>query len=114
MNTQTYPAASGETVTERDARTCRDNGHAGWTKDGVDTGLCARCGDSTLPDELDTVNGRTDVEWDSTANMTREQLNGEDQWSLPSCNWCGRHIRINAAGSCGDCVEEEARRARRR
>src|SRR5688572_25961685 len=41
-----FPAADGtRPVTERDARICRERGHAVHTSDGIPTGFCARCGD---------------------------------------------------------------------
>lgn len=40
-----YPALNGGVVTERHARICRERGHALWTLDGKDTGICPRCGD---------------------------------------------------------------------
>lgn len=44
------PAASGAPVTERDAATCRDQGHATWTVDGRPQGTCPRCGEVTEPE----------------------------------------------------------------
>lgn len=40
-----FPALVHGVVTERHARICREQGHATHTVDGVDTGLCPRCGD---------------------------------------------------------------------
>lgn len=42
-----FPALNNEPVTERHARICREQGHATHTVDGVDTGVCPRCGDVT-------------------------------------------------------------------
>lgn len=49
--TSDYPALTGDPVTERHARTCRESGHATHTVDGVDTGTCPRCGAVTAPAE---------------------------------------------------------------
>jgi hypothetical protein len=46
-NATDYPAAHGRTVTEGHARYCRENGHASFVRDGVDVGMCPRCGDVT-------------------------------------------------------------------
>jgi hypothetical protein len=43
-----YPAASGEVVTEGHARYCRDHGHAAHTVNGVPSPRCPRCGESTV------------------------------------------------------------------
>lgn len=52
--TMTYPALNGEIVTKRHARICREQGHATHTVDGVDTGICPRCGDITVTVEIPT------------------------------------------------------------
>lgn len=44
-----FPALNGEPVTEAHARTCREQGHATHTVDGVDSGTCPRCGETTIP-----------------------------------------------------------------
>lgn len=41
-----FPALTGETVTEGHARYCRENGHATHTTDGVVAIFCPRCGES--------------------------------------------------------------------
>ncbi|MBB5833426.1 hypothetical protein [Kribbella italica] len=41
------PALAGEVVTEFHARICREVGHATHTVDGIDQGVCPRCGDVT-------------------------------------------------------------------
>jgi NADH pyrophosphatase NudC (nudix superfamily) len=43
------PALNGRGVTEAHARICAARGHATHTRDGVDTGVCPRCGDVTTP-----------------------------------------------------------------
>jgi hypothetical protein len=44
-------AAQGEPVTQAHTDKCARDGHARWTRDGRDTGVCARCGDVTREDE---------------------------------------------------------------
>lgn len=44
-----YPAAEGRTVTEGHAQLCRERGHATTIRDGVDQGVCPRCGEVTAP-----------------------------------------------------------------
>lgn len=43
-----FPAANGEVVTEKHAKICADKGHAKHTVDGTDSGVCPRCGESTV------------------------------------------------------------------
>ena len=53
-----FPALTGDVVTERHARICRERGHATHTVDGVDSGICPRCGDvkrAALIDARDTI-----------------------------------------------------------
>jgi hypothetical protein len=45
MNANQFPALNGETVTEAHAAFCAERGHATHTVDGVDTGVCPRCGE---------------------------------------------------------------------
>jgi hypothetical protein len=40
-------AAQGEPVTQAHTDKCARDGHAHWTRDGRDVGVCARCGDVT-------------------------------------------------------------------
>jgi hypothetical protein len=40
-----FAALNGQVVTQRIANICADKGHATHTVDGVDTGICPRCGD---------------------------------------------------------------------
>lgn len=47
LESNAYPALTGEVVTERHARICRERGHATHTVDGVDQGSCPRCGENT-------------------------------------------------------------------
>lgn len=42
-----FPALNGDVVTERHARTCREQGHATHTVDGVRQ-ACPRCGEVTV------------------------------------------------------------------
>lgn len=42
------PAINGEVVTEGHAKYCRDNGHMTYKVDGVDQGMCPRCGEITV------------------------------------------------------------------
>lgn len=46
-----FPAVEGGVVTEAHAKICADKGHATYVKDGMDTGLCARCGEVTTSEE---------------------------------------------------------------
>lgn len=39
-----YAAANGAPVTQRHADYCAMHGHAVWTQDGTDKGVCPRCG----------------------------------------------------------------------
>ena len=41
-----FPALTGDVVTERHARICREIGHATHTVEGVPSGICPRCGES--------------------------------------------------------------------
>lgn len=43
------PALSGEAVTGRHVRQCRDRGHATHTVNGHDSERCPRCGEVTQP-----------------------------------------------------------------
>lgn len=45
--TAKFPALTGDVVTERHARACRENGHATHTVNGVASTLCPRCGEVT-------------------------------------------------------------------
>jgi len=59
MSTSTsYPALTGNEPTERHARICREEGHATHLVDGVDTGICPRCGELKIR-EGDTVAWQT-------------------------------------------------------
>ncbi len=51
------PALNGETVTEGHARYCRDNGHMAHKVDGVDQGICPRCGEATKVKIVMTTEG---------------------------------------------------------
>lgn len=42
-----YPAATGDVITQGHANYCAANGHAKWTVAGVDTGRCPRCDEKT-------------------------------------------------------------------
>lgn len=44
---KSFPAMTGDVVTEGHANHCARNGHATWTADGVDKGVCPRCGEVT-------------------------------------------------------------------
>lgn len=64
MHTNDYPAITGDTVTERHARICRESGHAIWIRDGIPAPFCPRCGD---------VAGRDTWEAASTPIVTRDR-----------------------------------------
>lgn len=49
----TYHAVNGQTVTQADANACASEGHKTHTVDGVDTGVCPRCGE--VKAEADTA-----------------------------------------------------------
>lgn len=42
-----FPVTTGDVVKQGHADYCRDNGHATWEEDGVDKGVCPRCGTVT-------------------------------------------------------------------
>lgn len=42
-----FPVPTGDVVTQRHADTCAELGHATWTVDGKDKGICPRCGEVT-------------------------------------------------------------------
>lgn len=44
-----YPALDGRVVTQAHADYCQANGHATYKRDGVDTGMCPRCGEMRQP-----------------------------------------------------------------
>lgn len=47
MTSTDFPALDGQPVTEHHVRLCATNGHARHTTDGVDDGVCPRCGEVT-------------------------------------------------------------------
>ncbi len=49
------PALNGEVVTEGHANYCAANGHMHHTVDGVEQGICPRCGEVTVTEEAITV-----------------------------------------------------------
>jgi len=51
----TYAAVSGQVVTEAHVKACAAEGHKTHTVDGVDTGICPRCGESTVAEEIPAV-----------------------------------------------------------
>jgi hypothetical protein len=42
-----YPALTGAVVTEAHARICAERGHATHLVNGIDSGVCPRCGEVT-------------------------------------------------------------------
>lgn len=46
-----YPAAEGRVVTEAHAKLCADKGHTSYVKNGIDMGICPRCGVVTTSEE---------------------------------------------------------------
>lgn len=67
-----FPAVTGQPVTERHARKCREAGHGTHTVNGEDTGFCPRCGAVKTPefteDEVATFERILDME--DTARVT--------------------------------------------
>jgi hypothetical protein len=59
------PAAFNQPVTERHARMCRTDGHLSYLVDGVDNGICPRCGDV----KGDRLYAHTAEQWDVFSDM---------------------------------------------
>lgn len=53
------PALNGETVTQGDTDHCAAHGHKPHTIDGVEQGICPRCGEGTVPTARQKLNSRT-------------------------------------------------------
>ena len=66
-------AAHGTTVTQAHTDYCAAHGHAAWTRDGRDTGVCARCGDVTMP-------GPTTAQEDTMTSMPNDYRPGTLVW----------------------------------
>lgn len=49
MDPMDYPVPGRRPVTTTHARVCAERGHATWTEDGRDIGVCPRCGEVTAP-----------------------------------------------------------------
>jgi hypothetical protein len=70
-----YPALAGEPVTEGHSQWCKQNGHATHTVDGVDTGLCPRCGDVKSASDLPvSVTPATSANGTTVSASTQENL----------------------------------------
>jgi hypothetical protein len=46
-----YPVPYGRPVTEAHVKICQNRGHVSYVKDGIDQGICPRCGEITTSEE---------------------------------------------------------------
>lgn len=112
----TYPALTGDPVTEGHARMCREQGHATHTIDGVVQPRCPRCGDLATTTTLEWLTrndnaynmGRfafiTDIDdkpageaiWERVRSMTKDHVAWElfvQGWNATRNDYCaGRKI----------------------
>jgi hypothetical protein len=65
-----YPVPYGRPVTEAHVKICQTRGHVSYVKDGMDTGICPRCGEVTTSEEqveIDPMNRIREVMTNGTA-----------------------------------------------
>lgn len=90
MNAIAFPILTGDVVTEAHAQICADRGHATWTVDGEDKGICPRCGDLTATpekteDEEALFEAIADLEWDA------KQAKNTTLWTINPADTRGQH-----------------------
>lgn len=98
LNASRFPALYGETVTELHTLTCHREGHATHNVDGVDSGVCPRCGD-VKPAGVDVVHNPAADAYVAAvvAALTAGKLATSDL--RHDCPECGETPALDAKGT---------------
>jgi hypothetical protein len=84
-----YPVPYGRPVTQAHVKICRERGHVSYVKNGMDTGICPRCGEITTSEEqveIDPMDRIREVMTNGTAFQPAWMSDDSEEKVMPANN----------------------------